>query len=199
MSELRRAMEELQQVQQQQGGLQTPSHSVQTPQTPSVRLPQTPQEKNAAAWLAKQKGRKALAAKGSGRVRSVRTVAPLPDADADGQSSEDVASLEGFDYDEQAEKIIATRRLATEHREARVDASSEGLSTLQQARRAGRQDLAIGGAAEHAEWHDAIGLTGESAKSVKPAQGLGRFADGTARSAMILSELLGPPVGQRGS
>ena len=192
MTELRRAMEELQQVQQQQTPQAPQTPSWQTPQTP--QLPRTPQEKIAAEWLAKQKARKALVPQG--RARPLRQVVPLEDDDAD-KSSENVVSLEGRDYDDDIERVVAARREAAEHRVVRTDESSEGLSALQQARRASRQDLAIGGAAEHSAWHDEIGKTVETGKAVKPVSGLGKYADGTARSAVILSELLGPPVGQR--
>jgi hypothetical protein len=179
MSELRRAMEELQQVQQQQ----------QPPQAA-----QGAQEKTAADWLARQKARKALAP--LGRARLARTVVPLEDDDAD-KTSESTVSLEGRDYDDDAERIIEARRQAVAHRAVRVDESSEGLSTLQQARRASRQDVAIGGSAEHAAWHGEIGKTVETAKAVKTVSRLGKFADGSARSAIILGEVLKPPVGQR--
>jgi len=53
-----------------------------------------------------------------------------------------------------------------------------------------------GAAAEHAGWHGEIG-TGETVKTVKTVKRLGRFADGTSRSAIILGEILRPPVGQR--
>ena len=181
MTELRRAMEELKQVQQQQSS-----------GTPA--LPQTSQEKIAAEWLAKQKARKAL--KPMGRVRSSRAVVPLEDDDAD-KSSETGASLEGEDYDDEANKVVEARRQAAEQRVVRLDESSETLSTLQQARRASRQVQAIGGTAEHAAWHGEIGAQAKTGDVVKTVRKLGRFADGTARSAIILGEILRPPVGQR--
>jgi hypothetical protein len=193
MTELRRAMEELQQVQQQQQQQPPPpTDGWQTPQASQIH--QTPQEKIAAAWLAKQQQRKALAPQG--RMRVARPVVPLEDDDAD-KSSENVVSLEGRDYDDDIERTIAARRQAAEHRVVRVDETSEGLSTLQQARRASRQDVAIGGTAEHSAWHAEIGKTGETVKTVKTATRLGKFADGSARSAIILGEILRPPVGQR--
>jgi hypothetical protein len=151
------------------------------------------QEKVAADWLARQKQRKALAPQG--RMRAVRPALPFEDDDAD-KSSENV-SLEVRDYDDEAERIIEARRQAAEHRVVRVDETSEGLSALQQARRASRQNLAIGGTAEHGAWHGEIGKTVETVKPVRPATRLGRFADGSARSAIILGEVLKPPVGQR--
>ena len=179
-------MEELQQVQKQQ---QTPTTSAPTPS-----VAPTPQEKIAADWFARQKARKAI--KPTGRVRSVRAVVPLEDDDAD-KTSETGESLEGQDYDDDANKIVDARRKAAEQRVARVDESSETLSTLQQARRASRQVQAIGGAAEHAAWHGELGAAVETGKTGKTVRKLGRFADGSARSAIILGEILRPPVGQR--
>ena len=189
MSELRRAMEELNQAQHEQSP-QAPPDRVRTQLTP-----QTPQEKLAAEWLIKMKARKAQA---TGRVRSARPVVPLEDDDAD-KSSESGASLEGRDYDDEATQVAEARRQAAEHRVARTDESSETLSTLQQARRASRQAEAIGGSAEHAAWHGEIRASAETVKPVKPARRLGRFVDGTARSAIVLGEILKPPVGQRGA
>ena len=78
----------------------------------------------------------------------------------------------------------------------RVDESSEELSKVQVARRASRQDIAIGGAAEHAAWHGEIGA-GKTVETVKTVGLLAKYADGSGRSAIILGEILRPPVGQR--
>lgn len=135
----------------------------------------------------------------------------LDDDDAD-KSSEDelVASLEGVDYDEQAEQLVGARRRGAD-REVRRDVSVEELSAEQVTRRAARVDEAIGGRAEHEEWHERV-----QARDVQPRPGqvpgapaparpvgaaraslLARFATGSVRDAVVLSEILGRPRGAR--
>lgn len=121
----------------------------------------------------------------------------LEDDDAD-KSSEDTFTPEGVaDYDDEAEKIIAARRqVAERHDTGRADTSLEGLSAGQLARRGSRPDVAIGGRQEHDAWHDAIRDT--EIRRDRPAgkrSPLAKYADGTMRSALILSEILGKPKG----
>jgi hypothetical protein len=126
-------------------------------------------------------------------------VAALEDDDAD-KSSEDplVVSMEGQDYDSEAERIIAARHRAAE-REVREDRSVEALSAEQAARRtAGPEGRPIGGAAEHAEWHKRLAAEAvpRDAAAARPGR-LSRFATGRLKDAVILREVLGRPVGQR--
>jgi hypothetical protein len=126
-----------------------------------------------------------------------RSARPLETA-ADTRSSEIepvVVPLESRDYDEEAQRIVAERRRAAE----REGVSIEGLSEAQLARRGERPAVAIGGAAEHAEWHERLEATGRAPARAGRAERnpLARFADGSLRSAVVLSEILGPPLGER--
>ena len=124
-----------------------------------------------------------------------RRVQPLPDA-ADMSSEETVVSLEGKDYDNEAEAIIARRRAAAE-RQVRDESSQEELSTLQRARREARQDVTIGSQAEHDEWHAQLAAGAPEDATRRGANPLARFTDGSLRSALILGEILGRPRGER--
>jgi hypothetical protein len=121
-----------------------------------------------------------------------------------------VASLEGVAYDEQAERLVEARRRGAD-REVRRDVSLEGLSAEQATRRAARVDEAIGGRAEHEEWHKRVqvrdvqprpGQVPGAPAPVRPggtarAGPLARFATGSVRDAVVLSEILGRPRGVR--
>lgn len=196
LDELRRAMEELkraelQQVAREQGQAPAESRSEQ-------------QAAAATRWLAEQKRRAASRPPmGSGQPMVAlpsrqpvrRPVRPLEDDDAD-KSSEDEPLAAPTDYDEEAERIIAAREKAAV-RVVREEASSEELSTLQKARREARTAAPIGGTAEHAAWHQEIGGQGDRGTE-KPRTGrLGRYADGSVRGALVLSEILGRPKGDR--
>ncbi len=128
-----------------------------------------------------------------------RPVRPLEDDDADKSSEFEpvVETLEGRDYDDEAQRIIDERRKVAE----RHAVSSEDLSEAQLARRGERADVAIGGRAEHKEWHDRVaGTTAPQpgrAGEAKPRGRLARFADGSARSAIVLSTILGRPLSAR--
>ncbi len=128
-----------------------------------------------------------------------RPVRSLEDDDADKSSEFEpvVETLEGRDYDDEVQRIIDERRKVAE----RHAVSREELSEAQLARRGQRSDVAIGGRAEHKEWHDRIASTAApqpgSAGEAKPRGRLARFADGSARSAVILAEILGEPLGSR--
>jgi hypothetical protein len=118
----------------------------------------------------------------------------------DDRSSEDamVVSLEGRDYDEEADRVVASRRRAAE-RKVRKAESLESLSAEQAARRsASLGGQAIGGRAEHAEWHQRLQDTGAPAPG-KPAppNALARFATGRLQDAFVLSEILGRPLSER--
>lgn len=200
-SELNRALEQLKNAErvarERQAG---------TAPAPRLSTGSTVREARAKEYLAERKARSATTTAGTGKrgavftpqVRSERLVQrpvrPLDDDDAD-KTSEDldhaVVSLEGRDYDDEAEKVIAERRKSA----ARRDASSETLSAAQTARRADRVEVAIGGRAEHAAWH---AQSAPAASAAAPARRgpLARFADGSTRSAIILAEIFGRPRGE---
>ena len=135
------------------------------------------------------------------RASSIAHRAP---AAADDESSEDVSTVEGVaDYDEDAGRIIEARRQAVAaRRQRREERSAEELTPEQLARRGARQDIAIGGKAEHDAWHLEMRAT-ETAQQLrrgsdgadKAARVLRRLADGSARGAVVLSEILGRPRG----
>lgn len=113
-------------------------------------------------------------ARGS-RAMVTRPAMPLADDDA-GKSSEGV-SLEVRDYDTEAEPLAAAR-----------------------AKAAGQSAVAIGGAAEHAEWHQrqaADAQTGRPSVKAHRRGVLARFADGSLRGAVVLGEILGRPIAER--
>ncbi len=124
-----------------------------------------------------------------------RPVRALEDDDADKSSELEpaVVTLEGRDYDEEAERIVAERRKAAE----RHSVSREALSEGQMARRAERPAVAIGGQDEHAAWHQRAEIGKAPAAAPKAVSPLARYADGSLRSAMILSEVLGKPLAER--
>lgn len=120
--------------------------------------------------------------------------------DDDADKSSEATDVEVRDYDEEADRIVQARRKLADRGE-RAQVSLEELSPQQAARRGAVQEgRAIGGAAEHAEWHarqppeaQAREGTGEA-----PRRGrLARFADGSMRGALVLSEILGRPMGER--
>lgn len=172
LSELRRAMEELKRAESQTAA---PSPVTLVNTQARAKLEQKKQEA-ARRRAAKQQAQR------------------LPMGAAEDQSSEGV-SLENSDYDTEAEQIIATRRQAAERR-VREDVSVEDLTDQQKARRASRSDIAIGGEAEHNAWHSEIGGKGEVVVKKRPAP-FHRFADGSPKSAVVMSLILGPPPGLR--
>ena len=118
------------------------------------------------------------------------------------QSFEDptVISLERLDYDDDAEQLVKARIRAAELRDvAREDASVEEMSSAQLARRADRAPAqAIGGQTEHDAWHQRRDAQLVAPAAAKPAvRRLGRFGGTRMRDAIILSEILGRPVGER--
>lgn len=202
LGELKRAMEELKRAELQQRSRETGQTLPPTPPAPRVSVTgpgqqrstgvqqrSVEQERKARAYLEEQKRR--AAARRSTVKRPPVTVVP----DEEDASSEVVSADEGRDYDDQAETIALARRAAAERVE-RVDDSSEGLSTLQQARRSARPDVTIGGAAEHSAWHDEIGRA-PAAGQAKKEGALKRFGDGSAKGAVVLSEIFGRPASQR--
>jgi hypothetical protein len=135
---------------------------------------------------------------GEGRRKPVvRPQRPLEDDDAE-KSSEDasVMSLEGTDYDLEAEQIAAARWKAAD-RGARSEGSAEVLRAAQAARRAGRTPVPLGTAAEHAAWYQEIGAA-PPPKPAQPRRGrLARWADGSVKGAVVLGEILGRPGSAR--
>jgi hypothetical protein len=125
---------------------------------------------------------------------------PLLDEDEDLSSEQEQAvSLEGIaDYDDEAEQVAAARAKAAE-RVARREESSEDLSATQLARRAERAPAtAIGSVSEHRDWHLRVAADRADQPVRAPrASPLARWADGTIRSAVVLSEILGRPAGDR--
>jgi hypothetical protein len=164
---------------------------------------------SAEAWLEtrRQETRATLPAKSRGRSPAParrkpvqRPQRPLEDDDAD-KSSEDpsVASMEGVDYDADAERIAEERARAAD-RGAREEVAASAMSSAQLARRGGRQAVALGGAAEHAEWHRAVATAAAPAPAkAAPRRNarLSRWADGSLLGALVLSEVLGRPPGDR--
>jgi hypothetical protein len=131
------------------------------------------------------------------RAMVSRSAMPLVDDDAD--KSSEAVSLVTRDYDDDGQQIVAARLSAVD-RGARPAGDSEALSATQAARRSARPAVAIGGAAEHTQWHQgqaADAQTGRSSVQAPRRGVLARFANGSLRGALVLSEVLGPPVGER--
>jgi hypothetical protein len=209
MDQMRRAMEELKRAQEEAkrrseagasaGGQQELAREwleQREAKRKPERRPEPPRRRTAAVQKVE---RKVFLPKPQERVVR-RPVRPLEDDDAD-KSSEDatVVSLEGGDYDEEAERLVAERRKAFD-RGGRTEASAEQLTAAQLQRRASRPAIALGGAAEHKAWHDQI-VAMPAAGPAAPAKRrppLTRLADGTVRGAVVLSEILGKPLGERG-
>ena len=110
-----------------------------------------------------------------------------------------IISLEGLDYDAAAEQVVQTRIKAAELRDAqREDASLEEMSAAQLARRADRAPAAaIGGKTEHEAWHQRRDAVVKAPEAKPAASRLSRFGGGRIREAIVLSEILGRPVGER--
>lgn len=213
MGELGRALEELKRAEAEARGLQLPASEQLPP-----RVPETMPEQKARAYLAEQKARGEVRTAGArhtdAQVVKRQVFVPKPRQAPkrpsvrvpveDDMSSEDpsVTSMEGRDYDNEAEKIILARRQRAD-RGVRRDSSSEELSALQIARRADRTPRAIGGKVQHEDWHQRrdAALTAEAAElraaSAKGANPLARYATGRVRDAIVLSEILGKPVSER--
>ena len=192
-AELKRAMEELKRAEAEQRGQaeqrsQTEQRTIAPPAPVFDREEQ--QRQLARKYLEKKKQEAARK-----RAARAKPFAPLPDA-ADMSSEDGVVSLEGQDYDHEAEAIIQKRRAAAERRQ-REETSSEELSDQQLARRAARHDVAIGTQAEHDDWHRQLAASEGPASQRAPAGPLDRFKDGSLRSAVILGEILGGPAGGR--
>lgn len=171
--------------------------------------PRTTSETRAAEYLEgrKARGRQAIGPgqrlevftpKDKSRERSVRRpVRPIESAD-DSMSSEIepvVISLEGVtDYDLEAEAIVERRRKAAEQREH----GSDALTSAQVSRRGERLAAPIGGAKQHAGFHARLdALPAPAVVDSSTRHPLARFGDGSVRSAIILAEILGRPVGEK--
>lgn len=136
---------------------------------------------------------------GPARGRFVQRQPLAPMADDAEMSSEDVFTPEGqADYDEEAEKVIAERRKAADRLSTRRPGSIEELTPEQLARRGSRPDTAIGGRQEHDAWHEALQASGKpESRTAARRSPLARYADGTMKSAIIITEILGTPKGQQ--
>jgi hypothetical protein len=116
-------------------------------------------------------------------------------------SSEEGAELAVLDYDEESRKVVEERLRAAERRgRGREDESLEVLAPEQVARReAVSEAAAIGGRVEHAAFHERLAATARPPVVAAAAarNPLARFATGRIRDAVVLSEILGPPLGER--
>jgi len=93
-------------------------------------------------------------------------------------------------------EAVARVRLRAADQGTRRDVSVEGMSERQAARRSARPAVAIGGVAEHAQWHETVKPPKGRAAGVRRGV-LARFADGSLRGAIVLGEVLGRPVSGR--
>ena len=191
LGELKRAMEELKRAELEQRGQLQQRTQIEVFEQPADQEELRKRER--ARQVLEKKQAEALQKRAEKQAQ--RRVQPLPDA-ADMSSEETVVSLEGKDYDNEAEAIIARRRAAAE-RQVRDESSQEELSTLQRARREARQDVTIGSQAEHDEWHAQLAAGAPEDATRRGANPLARFTDGSLRSALILGEILGRPRGER--
>jgi hypothetical protein len=116
-------------------------------------------------------------------------------------SSEEGAELAVLDYDEEAREVVEERLRAAERRgRGREGESLEVLTPEQIARRqAVLGGAAIGGRAEHAAFHERLAATARPtvAATAAASSRLARFATGRVRDAVVLSEVLGKPMGER--
>ncbi len=213
MSELNRALEELKRA-EQEAVRKSEAPRPLSPGETSAQAPRQPaQQQRRAVAKSVTRGQAAPggAVKGGDLIKrqvylpkakpAPRKVARPVEFDPD-QSFEDptVISLERLDYDEDAEQLVKARIKAAELRDAsREDASLEEMSAAQLARRADRSPAAaIGGKAEHEAWHKRRDSQLVAAPAPKPvARRLGRFRGMRMRDAIILSEVLGRPAGER--
>jgi hypothetical protein len=127
------------------------------------------------------------------------TRAPMPLADDDADKSSETEAVEVLDYDAEAE-AVARVRLRPADQGTQRDVSVEGMSEQQAARRSARPAVAIGGVAEHAQWHERQVVDAQTLRTSVPAPRRGvlaRFADGSLRGAIVLGEVLGRPVSGR--
>jgi hypothetical protein len=188
LEEMRRSLEEMQRAAAEQG-------------RGKGAAPSAPATLPAETWL---ESRRQLGGAGQSRLTTpmrrkpvVRPTRPLDDDDAE-KTSEDAtaASLEVTDYDAELEQLVA-KRAKDADRGGRAEGSAEGMSVAQAARRGGREPVPIGTVKEHAAWHQQIGAPAAAAAGARGRGPLGRWADGSLRGALILSEVLGRPVGER--
>lgn len=153
------------------------------------------EQRKQAAQGRKKPERKAFLPKEKPARPSRITRAPMPLADDDADKSSETEAVEVLDYDAEAE-AVARVRLRAADQGTRRDVSVEGMSEQQAARRSARPAVAIGGVAEHAQWHETVKPPEARAAGVRRGR-LARFGDGSLRGAIVLSEVLGPPVGER--
>jgi len=182
LAELKRAMEELKAAEAAQRGAVSGAPPEATQQERRARLEQ---QKQLAALKRAQRG-----------GRDVPARLTLPDAEEMSSEFVEAGSNDARDYDDEAEQIVKARHAAAE-RGGREEFVERGFSEEQRLRRASRSDEAIGSRAEHGAWHDAIGATPPPAAPVAVKGPLARFGDGSKKSAVVLSEILGRPVGDR--
>lgn len=212
MSELSRALEELKRAEQEAlRGREAPrqlSPGETSPQAP--RQPAQQQRRAVAKSITRGQAAPGGGAKGGdlikrqvylpkGKPLPRRTERPVETDPDEAFEDPTIISLEGLDYDDDAARLVDARIRAAALRDvSREDTSLEEMSAAQLSRRADRAPAeAIGGKAEHAAWHarrDAV----TTAPAPQPAASrLSRFGGGRMRDAIILSEILGRPVGDR--
>jgi len=128
-----------------------------------------------------------------------RAVAPpVRQLQDDTGASDDTAAEDATDYDEEAVRVVAERQRDVE-RLALAEASAEELTVEQLGRRPARVIVPALAAPPVARISTAP--ASEIGSALAPAaprrRVLGRFADGSPRGAILISEILGRPVGER--
>ena len=125
----------------------------------------------------------------------VRPVRPLP---GDTGASDDTAAEDATDYDDEAVRVVAERQRDAE-RVAAAEASAGELTVAQLGRRP--TGAIVPGLAAPPMARITTAAPGEIGGAPAPAEPrrrvLGRFADGSPRGAILISEILGRPVGER--
>lgn len=157
------------------------------------------EQRKQAAQGRKQPERKVFLPKEKPARASRITRAPMPLADDDADKSSETEAVEVLDYDAEAE-AVARLRLRPADQGTQRDVSVEGMSEKQAARRSARPPVAIGGVAEHAQWHERQVVDAQTLRTSVPAPRRGvlaRFADGSLRGAIVLGEVLGRPASGR--
>ncbi len=157
------------------------------------------EQRKQAAQGRKQPERKVFLPKEKPARASRITRAPMPLADDDADKSSETEAVEVLDYDAEAE-AVARLRLRPADQGTQRDVSVEGMSEKQAARRSARPAVAIGGVAEHAQWHERQVVDAQTLRTSVPAPRRGvlaRFADGSLRGAIVLGEVLGRPASGR--
>jgi hypothetical protein len=188
LGELRRAMEELKRAEAETQQKQEQRPAMRSQQPKRATRPGTARGQ---VFLPPQAPRS--------RQPVRRPVRALEDDDADKTSESDIAEVR--DYDSEAEQVVAERRkVADAHSaESAVVSLEDAGYELARKRSSVPEGTPIGGATQHAGWHERTAI-GAPAKPVLPTarrNPLARFAGGTARGAVVLAEILGKPLSSR--